>query len=53
MQLKPKKQSNTVLKRIGRYLLIRLEMPIPSYEQRIINNMPNLYRESRPAAYVD
>lgn len=37
-----------MLKRIGRYLLKRLEMPLPSYEQRIINNMQNLYREIRP-----
>ena len=37
-----------MLKRIGRYLLKRLEIPLPSYEQRIINNMQNLYREIRP-----
>ena len=36
------------MKRIGRYLLKRLEIPLPSYEQRIINNMQNLYREIRP-----
>ena len=48
MRLEPEKQSDTALKRIGRYLLMRLEMPVPSYEQRIINNMPNLYREIRP-----
>ena len=36
------------LKKIGRALLQRLERPIPSYEQRIINNMDNLYREIRP-----
>ena len=44
----PKKRSNPVLRRIGRYLLKRLEKPLPSYEQRIINNMQNLYREIRP-----
>ena len=48
MRLEPQKQSNHLLKRIGRYLLKRLEIPLPSYEQRIINNMQNLYREIRP-----
>lgn len=48
MRNKPEIRSNHVLKRIGRYLLKRLEMPLPSYEQRIINNMQNLYREIRP-----
>lgn len=42
------KPLNRFLQRIGRALLRRLEMPIPSYEQRIINNMDNLYREIRP-----
>lgn len=37
-----------MLKRIGRYLLKRLEIPLPSYEERIINNMQNLYREIQP-----
>ncbi len=37
-----------MLTRIGRYLLRRLELPLPSYEQRIINNMQNLYREIQP-----
>jgi len=36
------------LKKIGRALLRRLERPIPTYEQRIINNMGNLYREIQP-----
>ena len=48
MRLEPEKPSNHPLKRIGRYLLKRLEMPIPSYEQRIINNIKILYREIRP-----
>jgi len=48
MRNEPEKRSNHVLKRIGRYLLKRLEIPLPSYEQRIINNMQNLYREIRP-----
>ncbi len=48
MRNESEKRSNHVLKRIGRYLLKRLEMPLPSYEQRIINNMQNLYREIRP-----
>lgn len=42
------KPLNSFLKRIGRHLLRRLERPIPSYEQRIINNLDNLYREIRP-----
>jgi hypothetical protein len=42
------KPPNKLLKRLGRALLARLERPIPSYEQRIINNMDNLYREIRP-----
>ncbi|MDX2451058.1 YiiX/YebB-like N1pC/P60 family cysteine hydrolase [Desulfosarcina sp.] len=48
MRNESEKRSNHVLKRIGRYLLKRLEIPLPSYEQRIINNMQNLYREIRP-----
>ena len=36
------------MKSVGRYLLKRLEKPIPSYEKRIINNMGNLYREIQP-----
>ena len=44
----PEKPTNRLLKRLGRALLQRLEQPIPSYEQRIINNMDNLYREIRP-----
>jgi hypothetical protein len=48
MRREPEKQSNHWLTPIGRYLLKRLEMPVPSYEQRIINNMDNLYREIRP-----
>jgi hypothetical protein len=42
------KPLNRLLKRLGRAFLKRLERPIPSYEQRIINNMANLYREIRP-----
>ena len=37
-----------LLKTVGRYFLRRLERPIPSYEQRIINNLTNLYRQIRP-----
>ena len=48
MQREPEKTSNSILKVIGRALLKRLEMPIPSYEKRIINNMENLYREIQP-----
>ncbi len=48
MRNESEKRSNHVLNRIGRYLLKRLEIPLPSYEQRIINNMQNLYREIRP-----
>ena len=48
MRNESEKRSNHVLKRIGRYLLKRLEIPLPSYEQRIINNMQNLSREIRP-----
>jgi len=39
---------NRVLTKIGRALLRRLERPIPTYEQRIINNMDNLYLEIQP-----
>ena len=45
MPLEPEKSSNSALKVVGRSLLRRLEMPIPSYEKRIINNLENLYRE--------
>ncbi len=48
MRLEPEKKANTLVKRIGRHLLTRLERPVPSYEKRIINNMPNLYRQIRP-----
>jgi hypothetical protein len=48
MRLEFEKRPNHLITRIGRYLLKRLEMPFPSYEQRIINNMKNLYREIRP-----
>ena len=41
-------QLKCLLKTMGRYLLRRLERPIPSYEQRIINNLANLYRKIRP-----
>ncbi len=40
------------MQRIGRVLLRRLERPIPSYEQRIINNMDKLYSEIRPGDVV-
>jgi hypothetical protein len=40
--------SQSVLAVIGRYFLRRLEMPLATYEQRIINNMENLYRVIRP-----
>ena len=43
-----KKRVKATMKSVGRYLLRRLEMPIPSYEKRIINNMDNLYREIQP-----
>ncbi|MBC2713603.1 MAG: hypothetical protein HGJ94_22205 [Desulfosarcina sp.] len=45
MPLEQKSASESALKVIGKSLLRRLEMPIPSYEKRIINNMENLYRE--------
>jgi hypothetical protein len=48
MQLDPARRSNHLLTRIGRHLLKRLEMPLSSYEQRIINNMPSLVKEIRP-----
>lgn len=48
MRREPDKRSKNTLKRIGRYFLKRLEKPLPSYEKRIINNMPNLYRQIRP-----
>lgn len=37
-----------LLKMAGRHLLRRLERPIPSYEQRIVNNLSRLYRQIRP-----
>lgn len=39
---------NKALKLVGRYILRRLEKPIPSYKKRIINNMDNLYAQIRP-----
>ena len=33
---------------MGRYFLRRLEMPRPSYEKRIINNLENLYQVIQP-----
>jgi len=48
MSLSPEKPLSRLLKKIGRFFLRRLEQPIPSYEQRIINNLDNLYREIRP-----
>ncbi len=38
----------SLLKMTGRHLLRRLERPIPSYEQRIVNNLSRLYRQIRP-----
>lgn len=45
MSIEAENSANRALKMIGRSLLRQLEMPIPSYEKRIINNMDNLYRE--------
>lgn len=39
---------NRLFSRIGRYFLRRLEIPLPTYKQRIINNMVNLYRVIQP-----
>jgi len=48
MPSQPKVRASNALKAVGRYLLRRLEMPMPFYEQRIINNMENMYSVIRP-----
>jgi len=47
MTLTPKKRSNNWFVDMGRSLLKRLENPIRPYENRIINNMENLYQVIR------
>ena len=47
MTLTPKKRSNNWFVEMGRSLLKRLENPIRPYENRIINNMENLYQVIR------
>ena len=48
MPLERLEPSKTVFSAIGRYFLRRLEMPLPNYQKRIINNMENLYRVIQP-----
>jgi len=48
MAAKDENSLNRLMKKIGRALLRRLERPLPTYEQRIINHLDNLYREIRP-----
>ncbi|MBR9986937.1 MAG: hypothetical protein KFF68_13610 [Desulfosarcina sp.] len=40
--------SNNLFAVVGRNILKRLEMPLPAYEKRIINNLENLYRVIQP-----
>ena len=47
MTLPPKKSQTNWLVEKGRSLFKRLETPIKSYENRIINNMENLYQVIR------
>ncbi len=47
MSDKTEKRSGKLIEHIAGTLLKRMEMPIPSYEKRIINNMANLYKEIR------
>jgi cell wall-associated NlpC family hydrolase len=48
MPLERLEPSKNVFSAIGRYFLRRLEMPLPTYQKRIINNMENLYRVIQP-----
>lgn len=48
MPLEQHTPSNNLLAVIGRNILKRFEMPIPSYEKRIINNLDNRYRLIQP-----
>ena len=47
MSHKTEKRSGKIIEHLAGYLLKRMEMPILSYEKRIINNIANLYREIR------
>jgi hypothetical protein len=48
MTLERPEPLRTVFSAIGRYFFRRLEMPLPNYQKRIINNMENLYRVIQP-----